>query len=181
MLRRYIDIIIGLISLLKESIWNFGHLRVNGIRYYIGRNVKIQCTNDGIIDLGEKTWIEKDCYFKATGGTIKCGYNNYFNMGVKITSRESITIGDNNLFGPNVVIVDHDHKYDIPDQLICKQGFTSGKVHIGSNIWIGANVLICQGVSICDRVVVGGNAVITKPITESGVYTGIPARKIKDI
>jgi acetyltransferase-like isoleucine patch superfamily enzyme len=46
---------------------------------------------------------------------------------------------------------------------------------IGNGVSIGTNATILP-VSICDRVVVGAGAVVTKDITESGVYLGNPAR-----
>ena len=39
------------------------------------------------------------------------GFNNFFNTNTKVISMNSIEIGDHNLFGPNVVIVDQNHKY----------------------------------------------------------------------
>ncbi len=64
--------------------------------------------------------------------------------------------------------------------MICKQGFTSSPIKIGSNIWIGGNVTICEGVTIVDSVVVGANSVVTHDLIESGVYAGSPVRKIED-
>ena len=46
---------------------------------------------------------------------------------------------------------------------------------IGNGVSIGTNATILP-VSICDRVVVGAGAVVTKDITEAGVYVGNPAR-----
>lgn len=46
---------------------------------------------------------------------------------------------------------------------------------IGNGVSIGTNATILP-VSICDRVVVAAGAVVTKDITESGVYLGNPAR-----
>jgi acetyltransferase-like isoleucine patch superfamily enzyme len=46
---------------------------------------------------------------------------------------------------------------------------------IGNWVSIGTNATILP-VSICDRVVVGAAAVVTKDITEPGVYAGNPAR-----
>ena len=48
---------------------------------------------------------------------------------------------------------------------------------IGDNVSIGSNATILP-VTICDSVVIGAGAVITKNITEPGVYAGNPARKI---
>lgn len=52
------------------------------------------------------------------------------------------------------------------------------KTTIGDNVSIGSNATILP-VDICDGVVVGAGAVVTKDITEPGVYVGNPARKIK--
>jgi acetyltransferase-like isoleucine patch superfamily enzyme len=49
---------------------------------------------------------------------------------------------------------------------------------IGNNVSIGSNVTLLP-VSICNNVVIGAGAVVTKNITESGVYVGNPAKKIR--
>ena len=49
---------------------------------------------------------------------------------------------------------------------------------IGSNVSIGSNATILP-VSICDGVVIGAGSVVTKDITEKGIYAGNPAKKIR--
>ena len=51
------------------------------------------------------------------------------------------------------------------------------KTLIGDNVSIGSNATILP-VQITDNVVIGAGAVVTKDITEAGVYVGNPARKI---
>ena len=51
---------------------------------------------------------------------------------------------------------------------------------IGNNVSIGSNATILP-VKICDHVVIGAGAVVTKNITESGVYVGNPAKKMKEV
>ena len=53
------------------------------------------------------------------------------------------------------------------------------KTQIGNSVSIGTNATILP-VSICDNVVVGAGSVVTKNITEPGIYAGNPARKMKD-
>lgn len=63
--------------------------------------------------------------------------------------------------------------------------FTEGKpagdptkwqpTHIGNQVSIGSNATILP-VRICDHVVIGAGAVVTKDITEPGVYAGNPAK-----
>lgn len=51
---------------------------------------------------------------------------------------------------------------------------------IGNNVSIGSNATILP-VTICDNVVIGAGAVVTKNITEAGVYVGNPAKKIRNL
>ena len=52
------------------------------------------------------------------------------------------------------------------------------RTRIGNNVSIGSNATILP-VSICDDVVVGAGAVVTKDITEPGIYAGNPARFLR--
>ncbi len=49
--------------------------------------------------------------------------------------------------------------------------------NIGNNVSIGSNATILP-VDICNDVVIGAGSVVTKNITEPGVYAGCPAKKI---
>ena len=49
---------------------------------------------------------------------------------------------------------------------------------IGDHVSIGSNATILP-VRICDHVVIGAGAVVTKDITEPGVYAGNPARRLR--
>lgn len=54
------------------------------------------------------------------------------------------------------------------------------ETRIGNNVSIGTNATILP-VSICDDVVVGAGSVVTKDITEPGIYAGNPARFIRKL
>jgi acetyltransferase-like isoleucine patch superfamily enzyme len=49
---------------------------------------------------------------------------------------------------------------------------------IGDGVSIGSNATIMP-VSICSGVVIGAGAVVTRDITEPGIYAGNPARKLR--
>ena len=51
---------------------------------------------------------------------------------------------------------------------------------VGKNVSIGTNATVMP-VSITNNVVIGAGSVVTKNITEPGIYAGNPARKIKDL
>ena len=53
-----------------------------------------------------------------------------------------------------------------------------GETRIGNHVSIGTNSTIMP-VTICDRVVIGAGSVVTKDITEPGIYAGNPARLLR--
>ncbi len=85
-----------------------------------------------------------------------------------------VTIGNDCFIGHGVMFVND----------LFKQGGPSGnpggwqKTEIGHHVSIGSNATILP-VRICDDVVIGAGAVVTKDITEPGVYAGNPARIIR--
>jgi len=100
---------------------------------------------------------------------------------VKIQSHtficELVTIGDNCFIGHGVMFINDLFSKGSPamgDKSLWKSTL------IGSNVSIGSNATILP-VTICDNVVIGAGAVVTKHITEPGIYAGNPARYIKKI
>jgi len=54
------------------------------------------------------------------------------------------------------------------------------ETHVGDHVSIGTNATILP-VKICSNVVIGAGAVVTKDITEPGIYAGNPARLIRKL
>lgn len=88
---------------------------------------------------------------------------------------ELVTIGNQCFIGHGVMFI---------NDLFTEGGPAKGNknfwksTQIGNNVSIGSNATILP-VSICDNVVIGAGAVVTKNITEGGVYAGNPAKQIK--
>lgn len=88
---------------------------------------------------------------------------------------ELVSIGDDCFIGHGVMFI---------NDLFAKGGPARGdktlwkETKIGNHVSIGSNATILP-VTICDNVVIGAGAVVTKNITEPGVYVGNPAKKIK--
>jgi acetyltransferase-like isoleucine patch superfamily enzyme len=49
---------------------------------------------------------------------------------------------------------------------------------LGSKVSVGTNATVLP-VTICDNVVIGAGAVVTRDITQSGIYAGNPARLLR--
>lgn len=102
-------------------------------------------------------------------GIIEFGKNIFFNNYCSITCKETIVIGDDCIFGENVKIYDHNHKYNDFNIPIAQQGFSCKKVTIGKNVWIGSNVVILNGVSIGNNSIIGAGCIVYKDIPENHI------------
>ncbi|HEY5267658.1 MAG TPA: NeuD/PglB/VioB family sugar acetyltransferase [Candidatus Saccharimonadales bacterium] len=55
----------------------------------------------------------------------------------------------------------------------------SGKVKTGEKVYFGTNASTVENINICDDVTIGAAACVSKDITESGIYVGVPAKKLE--
>jgi maltose O-acetyltransferase len=113
------------------------------------------------------------------GYNLKIGRNFYANHGCTILDGNLITIGDNCLLAPHVVISAATHPLD--GTLRAGGWELTAPVTIGDNVWIGANATINPGVTLGDNVVVGAGAVVTKSFPANVVVAGVPAVIIRQI
>lgn len=56
----------------------------------------------------------------------------------------------------------------------------TGGCELGDHVWVGAGAVVTRGISVASDVKIGAGAVVLKDIKESGVYVGIPAKKISE-
>ena len=90
---------------------------------------------------------------------------------------ELVTIGDDCFIGHGVMFI---------NDLFSEGGPSGGDIskwkptHIGNKVSIGSNATILP-VNIADNIVVGAGAVVTKDLTEPGIYAGNPAKKLRSL
>ena len=90
---------------------------------------------------------------------------------------EGVTIGDDCFIGHGVMFI---------NDTFSEGGAASGdkgkwrSILIGNHVSIGSNATILP-VQICDGAVIGAGAVVTKNITQPGIYAGNPAKKIRSL
>lgn len=90
---------------------------------------------------------------------------------------ELVTIGNDCFIGHGVMFINDLFSHGGPARGD-KSKWKSTK--IGHHVSIGSNATILP-VNICDHVVIGAGTVVTKDITESGIYAGNPAKKIRNL
>lgn len=128
-----------------------------------------------IIVCGKNVNIEQNAYF-TPGVTL--GDNS--GIGIDCEVYGPVTIGNDVMMGPEVVIYTSGHNFDRTDIPMMEQGFTNAEsVTIGNDVWIGRRVMIMPGVTIGDGCIIGAGAVVTKDIPPYSVAGGVPARVLK--
>jgi len=94
-----------------------------------------------------------------------------------------IRIGDHVNITRGVIILAHDYSWSVLKRynVGVDEGRifgSSGKVHIGNNVFIGMDAVILMNVTIGNDVIIGANSVVTGDCESGWVYAGVPARKI---
>lgn len=101
-----------------------------------------------------------------------------------ITAINSVTIGNNVLTGPRVLITDNAHgdtKLELLDTAPSKRLlFSKGEVIIEDNVWIGEGAMILPNVHIGRGAIIACNSVVTTDIPAYSIVAGSPAKIIKD-
>lgn len=121
----------------------------------------------------------------VSGGKIKIGSNCGFTSTI-LSSRVSISIGNQVKIGANVRIFDHDyHSLNYLERRSVSEdnlGCASSPVIIGDDVFIGTNSIILKGVTVGARSVIGAGAVVTiSEIPPDSLVAGNPARIIRQL
>ena len=129
--------------------------------------------------IGEGCYIEPPLHANWGGKFVSFGKNVYANFGLTLVDDTEISVGDNTMFGPNVVLATAQHPLNAA---LREQAYQyNAPVRIGKNCWLGAGVIVLPGVTIGDNAVIGAGAVVSRDIPENSVALGIPAKVVKKI
>ena len=141
----------------------------------IGKSCRGFATKLMLIQCGHNINIERNAIF-----SIRTEIGNNSGIGENAHLYGKVTIGDNVMMAPDVVIYVRNHESKRLDIPMCEQGSTEEKpVIIGNDVWIGGRVIILPGVTIGDGAIIGAGSVVTKDVKEYEVVAGNPARVIK--
>lgn len=91
----------------------------------------------------------------------------------------SIVIGDNTIFGHNVMVLTGVHDYASPSMPTLTEA--SRDITIGQSVWVASGAIVIGPVSIGSNSVIGAGSVVTKDIPERVFAAGNPARVIKEL
>ncbi len=111
---------------------------------------------------------------------LEIGSNTIIGSEAKIMNFAKVNIGSNVEIGPNFVAQTNEHLISDYQKPLGKQGAQYDPIIIGDGCYFGGDVTVLSGVSICKNCIIGAKSIVTKNISESGVYAGCPAKLIKE-
>lgn len=130
-------------------------------------------------EIGEGCYIEPPLHANWGGRHVHFGRNIYANFNLTLVDDTHIYVGDNTMFGPNVVVATAGHPL-LPE--LREQGYQyNAPVHIGRNCWIGAGAILLPGVTVGDNAVIGAGSIVTKDVPASVLAVGNPCRVLREI
>jgi acetyltransferase-like isoleucine patch superfamily enzyme len=102
------------------------------------------------------------------------------------TSSGDIYVGDDTIFGHNVMVLTGHHEFargqrreiSTGEPEIPRSGYN---VSIGKGCWIASGAIIIGGVTIGDNVIVAASAVVTRDVASGTFVAGIPARVLRSV
>ncbi len=130
-------------------------------------------------EIGEGCYIEPPLHANWGGRHVHFGRNIYANFNLTLVDDTHIYVGDNTMFGPNVVVATAGHPL-LPE--LREQGFQyNAPVHIGRNCWIGAGAILLPGVTVGDNAVIGAGSIVTRDVPANVLAVGNPCRVLREI
>lgn len=134
----------------------------------ISPNAGVKIFDKGSVSIGRNCEFAADCDIQAHGdGIVSIGEGTYMNRFCMISAHKSVTIGKHCMFGPSVKIFDNNHKFSqsegVSSELSC------GPIKIGDNCWLASNVILLKGAEIGDNCVIGAGCIINGVVPSGSI------------
>lgn len=130
-------------------------------------------------EIGSGCYIEPPFHANWGGKFCHFGKNVYANFNLTLVDDTHIFVGDDTMFGPNVVVATAGHPI-LPELREMAYQYNL-PIRIGRNCWIGAGALIMPGVTIGDNTVIGAGSVVVRDIPSNVVAVGNPCKVLREI
>lgn len=157
------------IQLSKESkLILDGNLHFNANRYKGSKaEAYLRLNGAGVLHIKGETKIRFGSTIQVNdGGELEMGRFTC-NANINIQCAKKIVVGDDCMFGRNVMV--YDSSYHPTGTNMNNLKITIMPVKIGNHVWIGTNAVILQGSTINDGCIIGTNASISGKIAKNSL------------
>lgn len=145
------------------------------------RNLEIRVHQNSKIEIGSNVRIDRGVRILSTNSAlvqiqegVRIGLYSVFNGG------DSILVKRKSLISGFVYLQTSMHGFKEKNRDVQAQGYEHAPITLEEDCWLGTHVVVMPGVILGKGVVVGSNAVVTKPVEAYKVIGGIPAKEIKE-
>ena len=167
-IRLFNSLIINNIKFIFIKILHFSSFKFNFINI-ISPNNTFDIQNKGKLLLGKNCMMMQRNYLGVReNGLLEIKDGAFINSNCYIIAHNKIIIGKNVCIGPNVIIMDHDHKFG--KNGVDKKKFKSKEIIIEDGAWIGANSVILRGSKIGSNCVIGAGSIVKGEIPGNSVF-----------
>ena len=138
------------------------------------------------VDLGPGVQVQDDCVLHAGGqdwsfgaGGIALGARAYLGHRCVLYGAGQITLEDDVLVGPGVLMTSQGHRFDRPDLPINVQPHHFAPVRVCNGAGVGAGAILLPGVTVGEGAVVAAGAVVRQDVPARAIVAGVPARVVR--
>lgn len=156
---------------------------------HVGENVllsdKASYYNCANIVIGNNVRIDDFCVLSAGAGGIEIGSYIHIAVYSSLIGAGKIALHDFSNVSSRVAIYSSNDDYSgiwMTNPMVPKEytNVTHADVVVGRHVIIGAGSILLPGVTLEEGVAVGALSLVSKSCVRFGVYSGVPARRIKD-
>lgn len=149
---------------------------------YFGRGARL--LNPKLVFLGDRVCFGVGARIECFGAVnvhpkIRIGSGTTFGDYVHLGCANGIDIGQNVLFGSQILVIDHSHGRPSQDiiaaELVApsqRDIVSKGKIVVGDNVWVADGVTILAGADIGAGAIIGAGAVVRGNVAARSIFLG---------
>jgi maltose O-acetyltransferase len=121
--------------------------------------------------------IQQGVYF--FGAAVEIGPRSWINHGCYFDCRDRIVIGKDCDLGMEVMLCTSSHAVGAVSRRAGR--YFTAPVVICDGCWLGSRATVLPGVTVGAGCIVAAGAVVREDCSPSGLYAGVPARRVRDL